>query len=121
MRKDAIQICKAACAAVIFALVYALLFALVINIFGIGASAVKTVNQVFKILSIIFGGLIFLRGERGLIKGAAFGAAAYLLTYFLFCAIAGAISFGWMTIAELLIGAAAGAITGAIAVNLKKE
>lgn len=121
MLRDAVQISKAACASVVFALIYALLFALAIQLFGIPTGAVKPVNQVFKVLSIIFGGLIFLRGEHGLIKGAVFGISAYIQTYMLFCAIAGAFTFDWMTAAELLIGTVAGAVTGVIAVNLKKE
>lgn len=121
MLKSAVQIAKAACAAVIFSLVYALLFTLVIQLFSLPSSAIAPVNQVFKVIAIAFGGLLFIREDRGLVKGAVYGVCADVLTFLLFSAISGGFSVGWIFIIELLIAAVVGAVTGIIAVNLKKQ
>ena len=120
MFKDILQISKAVCAAIIFCLVYSLIFAGLLSLFSIPSTAIKPVNQVAKILSIVFGGMLFIRGERGLVKGAALGVLSILQAWLLFATIAGDFSANWTLLLEVLIGAFAGAITGIIAVNVKK-
>lgn len=121
MRGHIFQILKAVLAAIIFSLVFVLVFTVIIQLFSLPAGVIKPVNQVFKILSVIFGGLLFIRGEKGLLKGAVYGVVAVLVTYLLYGAISLSLAFSWKTAAELLIGGAAGAITGVIAVNLKSK
>ena len=120
MQKFVFQILKAALAAIIISLVLSLIFTLIIQLFSLPTGAVKPVNQVFKILSIVAGGLIFIRGEKGLLKGAIYGLVAVICTYFLYSIIAGSLSFSWKFIIEILLGTVAGGITGVIAVNIKK-
>ena len=83
MFKDILQISKAVCAAIIFCLVYSLIFAGLLTLFSIPSTAIKPVNQVAKILSIVFGGMLFIRGERGLVKGAALGVLSILQAWLL--------------------------------------
>lgn len=92
-----------------------------IQLFCLPMTAVKPVNQVFKILSVAAGGLIFLRGEKGLVKGVVYGVIAVVITYFLYALIAGSLTFSWTFALEVLLGGVAGAISGVIAVNLKKS
>ena len=121
MIKDIIlQVGKAACAAVVFTLLYTLIFAGIITLFGVPTSTIRITNQVFKVLSIAFGGLLFLRGERGLFKGVALGLSAVIQEWLLFSTIACSFDFGWTLLLELVIGAFAGGIVGIIAVNVKK-
>lgn len=120
MRKNIFQIVKASAAAVIFSLVFVLLFTLIIQLFSLPLDAVKPVNQVFKTLSIAAGGLIFIRGEKGLIKGVIYGLAAVLITYILYGLISGTLSISWKFPLEILLGVVAGGISGVIAVNIKK-
>lgn len=120
MKQNVLQIVKASCAAVVFALVYALIFTLIVQLFCLPSGAIKPTNQVFKILSIVFGGLLFIRNDKGLVKGAIVGVVSVLLNYFLFSAIAASITFSWLFLVELLLGAVAGAITGVLAVSLIK-
>ncbi|MDE6001585.1 MAG: TIGR04086 family membrane protein [Clostridia bacterium] len=120
MRKNIFQIVKAAAAAIILSLLLVLIFTLIIQLFSLPTGAVKPVNQVIKILSIIGGGLIFIRGDKGWLKGIIYGVAAVLITYLLYGLIAHSLSISWKFAIEILIGAAAGAITGIIAVNIKK-
>ncbi len=120
MIKDIVQISKATAAAVVAALVYSLLFAAVVTLFGLPSSVLMPVNQVFKIVCIALGGLLFIRGERGLFKGAVFGISAVVQTWLLFSTIACSFEIGWGLVLECVIGAFAGGITGIIAVNVKK-
>ena len=121
MRKDIFQIIKASAAAVIVSLVFVLIFTLIIQLFSIPLNAVKPVNQVFKILSIVVGGLIFIRGERGWLKGIIYGLVAVIVTYLLYGAISHSLSISWKFAIEILLGVVCGAITGIIAVNIKKN
>ena len=120
MRKSIFQIVKAAAAAVIISLAFVLIFTLIIQLFSLPLDAVKPVNQVFKIISIAAGGLIFIRGEKGLIKGAIYGLAAVLVTYLLYGLISGSLTVSWKFAIEILLGVVAGGISGIIAVNIKK-
>lgn len=120
MIKDMFQIGKATFASAIFVLAYSLIFAGIISLFGVPSPAIKPVNQIFKILSVVFGGLLFIRGERGLLKGVVFGISAVIQTWLLFSTIACSFSFGWTLLLEIIIGAFAGGIVGVIAVNARR-
>ena len=121
MRKNIFQIVKAAAAAIIISLVFVLVFTLIIQLFSLPTGAVKPVNQVFKIISVAAGGLIFIRGEKGLIKGVTYGLIAVIVTYLLYGAISHSLSISWKFAIEILLGIVAGGISGIIAVNLKKN
>ena len=121
MRKIAVlQVLKATCAAVVFSLAFALVFTLVIQVASLTSTVIKPVNQVFKIIAIAGGGLLFIRGDKGLLKGVIYGVCAVLITYLLFSLISGSFSISALFIVEIIIGAAAGGISGIIAVNIKK-
>lgn len=120
MRKNVFQVVKASAASVIISLLFVLVFTLIIQLFSLPAEAVKPVNQVFKILSIAAGGLLFIRGDKGLLKGAIFGLAAVIITYFLYALISQSLSISWKFAVEALLGVVAGGISGVIAVNIKK-
>lgn len=121
MRENVFQVLKATLAAVIFCLACVLIFSLIIQLFSLSTDAVKPVNQVFKTLSIAAGGILFIRGGRGLIKGAIYGVIAVLVTYVLFSLIASSFAVSWLFALEILLGAASGAISGIIGVNIKRR
>lgn len=121
MRTHIFQIAKAVLGAILISLAFVLIFTVIIQLFSVPATAIKPVNQVFKVLAIAGGGLLFIRGEKGLVKGLIHGVLSVILTFLLFGAIAGTLSCDWKFILELLIGAAAGAVTGVIAVNIKSK
>lgn len=120
MRTNVFQILKAVFAAVLFSLAFVLIFTVIIQLFSLPLTAVKPVNQVFKIIAIAGGGLIFIRGDKGLLKGAIHGVCSVVLTYLVFGLISMSFAVSWLFVIELLVGAAAGAISGIIAVNIKK-
>ncbi|MCI8368112.1 MAG: TIGR04086 family membrane protein [Clostridia bacterium] len=122
MRKDGIlQVVKATLAALIFSLVFVIIFTLIIQLASVKASVIKPVNQVFKIIAVAVGGLLFIRGEKGFLKGAIAGLASVLLSYVLFGIIGGSFAVNWTFALEIVLGSAAGIITGIIAVNVKKS
>lgn len=121
LKECSLQIAKATLAAILFSLVYVLIFTLVIQLAQLSANVIKPVNQVFKIIAIIIGGMLFIRGEKGYLKGAIAGLCTVILTYILFSVIGGSFSIAWTFVIEIIIGVAAGAVTGIIAVNVKKS
>ncbi len=121
MRENVFQVLKATLAAVIFCLACVLIFSLIIQLFSLPTDAVKPVNQVLKTLSIAAGGVLFIRGGRGLIKGAVYGVITVLVTYVLFSVIASSFAVTWLFALEILLGAASGAISGIIGVNIKRR
>ncbi len=121
MRENVIQITKAVLAAVIFSLVCVLVFSLLLELFSISVTAVKPVNQVLKIVAIALGGILFIRGGRGLVKGVIYGLIAITATYLLFSIISSSFSVTWLFALEMALGAVAGGISGIIGVNIKRR
>ena len=121
MRIHIFQVAKSVLASVLISLAFVLIFTVFIQLFNLSSGVIRPVNQVFKILAVVGGGLLFIRGDKGLIKGAIYGVLAIFLTFLIFGAIAGTISMTWKFAVELLIGGVAGAITGVLAVNMKRK
>lgn len=121
MRENVIQITKAVLAAVIFSLVCVLVFSLLLELFAISVTAVKPVNQALKIVAIALGGILFIRGGRGLVKGVIYGLIAITATYLLFSIISSSFSVTWLFALEMALGAVAGGISGIIGVNIKRR
>ncbi len=121
MFKDAaLQVLKATLAAIVFSLVFVLVFTLIIHLASLSANVIMPVNQVFKTIAVATGCLLFIKGEKGYLKGAVAGLFSIVLSYLLFSAIGGSFSIKWTFALELLLGVASGAIAGIIAVTLKK-
>ena len=106
--------------AVIISIVGVLLFALVISGSSLSNSVVKAVNQFIKILAVFLGCVFSLKGRQGAIKGGLVGIFATVLTYLLFALIAGETVQISKIIVDLALLFVVGAISGAIAVNLRK-
>ena len=92
MRKTIFQIIKASAAAIVISLLFVLIFTLIIQLFSLPTTAVKPVN----------------------------GLIAVLATYLLYGLISRSLSVSWTFAIEIVLGIVAGAISGVIAVNIKK-
>ena len=112
--RAAAEVGKAVAVAAVVTLALVLVFALLIKLFSIGSSAIQPVNQVIKVLSIFLGCFFCLKPGKTAIKGVICGVCTVIVTYFLFAAIAGEISFGWGNLLDLVFGALAGGISGAV-------
>lgn len=119
MREHILQVVKATLAAIIFSLACVLAFSLFVQLFSLSSAVIKPVNQVLKTLCIAAGGILFIRGSGGIVKGAVYGAVAVLATYVLFSAMSGDFSVTGFFALEVLIGAVSGAVSGIIGVNIK--
>lgn len=114
------SVIKAFATAVVVSLAAVLAFALIVKITGLGETAIKTVNQFIKVISIFIGCFILLKNGAGLIKGAIVGAAYCVVLYLIFL-IAGGNSFSVAFWLDLLFCTAIGAVSGIITVNVRAK
>ncbi len=119
--RAAAEIGKSICVSAVFTLAAVLVFALFIKLFSIGSSVIMPVNQIIKMLAIFLGCFLCIRGSRPVLRGAASGVGVTIVTFFLFAIIAGELSFGWGNLLDLLFGAIAGGISGAVSALARKK
>lgn len=121
LKESLLQIAKATLFAIVFLLVYVLFFTLIIHLAQLPSAVIKPTNQVFKVIAIALGVLLFVRGTKGYAKGAISGVAIALLGYFVFAVIGGSFALSVTFLLEILISVIVGLIAGVAAVNLKKS
>ena len=113
-------IVKATLLALAVSLLSAVVFAVIIRAAPCGAGTIYTVNQAIKGVSLAVGVMVFVRGEKGWLKGGCIGLLFTALSYLAFSALGGDFSLSWLILTELVTAFFIGAIAGALAVNLKK-
>lgn len=114
---------KGSLIALSFSLIAILIFAFLLRIMTISDSAIKPINQVIKILSILVGVLVGLKKNRdmGLLRGLVIGCFYTIFAFVSFSILDGNFSFSISLINDLLFGSIAGAVCGVIAVNLRRK
>ena len=109
--------------AIIFGVMTAIIGALILSflagVFKFNQGVLRPVNQVLKTIAILLSCLLFLRGEKGFLKGAITGLFVALITA-LIASFFGNNFWNGLVI-DLLIFALVGAISGVIAVNIKTK
>ncbi|MBR2646515.1 MAG: TIGR04086 family membrane protein [Clostridia bacterium] len=111
---------KAVALALALSLIGAVIFAGILRAATLGNAVIYPVNQIIKVLSIVAGVTVFVRGEKGWLKGGAAALGFTALSYLAFSALGGDFSLSWLIFAELLWTAGAGVLSGMIAVNLRR-
>ena len=114
------QILKGAALALGFSLLAVIIFANILRFTPLPDKVIYPVNQTVKVVAILLGALLFVRGEKGFLKGGAIGLIFTALSYLAFSAIGGNFSLSWLIFAELALAIIAGVVGGAIAVNLRR-
>lgn len=115
------QIIKGAVVGVFCTTIGVLFFALIVKLTSLSETAIKSVNQFIKIISIFLGALSSIKENKGLVKGVFLGVLYSLLVSLLFKVIGGGYSNFLGFILELIFCTIIGAISGVISVNAKNR
>ena len=118
---DFFQIIKGVALSLAFSFLAAVVFATVLRFTPLPDQVIYPINQTLKVLAVCIGTLAFVRGEKGFLKGGAIGVLFTALSYLAFSAIGGNFSLSWLIVCELLIALLSGVLSGAIAVNLRRN
>lgn len=97
------------------------LLALLVVKFGLGDGALTVCNQAIKVASIVAGAYVAVGrgGTRGFVLGAATGLLYMIFSYALYCALGGEGVSAMLLTGEFAMGAAIGALSGALVANLR--
>lgn len=115
------SVIKGVLTSVAFSFLATVLFAGILRSFTLPDKIIYPVNQVIKLVSIALGTLVYVKGEKGWLKGGGIGLAFTAFTYLLFSAVGGDFSLSWMIFVELFLAVSVGALCGMISVNVKKD
>ena len=107
--------------ALVVALLATVIFATVLQAAPLPDSVIYPVNQIIKGVAIALGSVLFVRGEKGWLKGGAVGLLFTALSYLGFSALGGDFSMSWLILLELAIALITGALGGALGVNLQQR
>ena len=112
-------IVKAVLLSLAVSLLSAIVFAVILRSTSMDEKVIYPVNQTVKIIAVCLGTLVFVRGEKGFIKGGGIALVFTALSYLAFSALGGDFSLSWLIFAELGVALFAGVVSGAVAVNMR--
>ena len=108
---------------VAFSLVCILIFAFIIKFTSISENYIQPVNQVIKILSILFA--CFIIGKKvkkqGIFVGLLTGILYTILAFLIFSILDGQFSFGVNVLNDITFGSIIGMISGILCINLRNK
>ena len=116
----AFAVVKAVLFSLSFSFLACVVFAVILRSTPLEESVVYAVNQVLKGISIVLGTAVFVRGEKGWLKGGGVGLLFTALSYLTFSALGGDFSLSWLIVVELVAAVTMGGISGILAVNWKR-
>lgn len=115
------DIFKAVLFALVVSIVCVLIYAIVVKFLMVSDTAILIGNTVIKLVSILLGTfLAFRRAENGVIKGAVVGVLYAVVSHFVFSALSGSKLFAGLDLLGFVFCMVVGAISGIIAVNVRK-
>lgn len=114
------MIVKGAALALGLSILFAVIFACILRAGNLSDSVIYPVNQVLKGIAIAVSALVFVRGDKGWLKGGAVGLLFTALSYLAFSSLGNDFSLSWLILLELVIAFVTGALGGILAVNRKK-
>ncbi len=112
---------KGVAIALAISLLAAMVFAVILRFTTLPDRAVYPVNQTLKAVALCVGVLLSVRGERGFLQGIVIGVLYTVLSYVLFSALCGDFSLSFWILVEGLSAVLLGAVSGALAVNLREK
>lgn len=126
MRKETIYgngyfcVIKGVLLALALSLLFSVIFAVFLQNSSLNDGGVYAITQAIKGISLAIGAFVFIRGEKGWLKGGATGLLFTALSYLAFSALGGDWSLSWLIIVELVTAFAVGMLSGILAVNLRR-
>lgn len=115
------SVIKGVLTALIITLVGVLIFGFILKITGLSSIVIKSVNQFIKVISIFLSCSFCVRGQFGLVKGGIIGVISSVLTLLLFSLFGVGENVMQNFFVELIFALVVGALSGIIAVNVKKR
>lgn len=107
--------------AILLSFAVVLIFAVFVKFLSVPESVIIPVNTGIKTFCILVGILVGIKEKQsGLVMGLIIGVSYILLSYLIFALLAGGFGNATLTIFDVLLGVAAGIISGVIKVNIKK-
>ena len=121
--KDSIfDVIRTTLIATILSLLFVLIFSLILNFVGMGSGVITGVNQGIKILAILLASFAGIKNPKnGILKGALSGLLFTLFSILIFSIISKKLNINALNLIDVAFGIVAGAISGILAVNLKKK
>lgn len=114
------EVFKSVLISIVFTVVLTLIFTLIVYLCNLPNGCVKIVNQFIKFISLFLGVFISVSTCKGLLKGGVSGVISSILVLFLF-ALIGKVSLTFLSVLlESVFSLVVGAISGIIAVTIKK-
>ena len=116
---EALSFAKGLAVATIMSLGLVLLFAFCLKWFDLADSFIVPVNLAIKGLCVVVGSIITIKKDtnKGLVKGASFGAIYIALAYVVFSILSGGFSLSIATFLDLVFATTLGGIVGVVKVN----
>ena len=115
-----LSIVKAAVLALAVSFLATVILAVILRITAMPHKAVYSITQTLKVIFVLLASLLFIRGEKGWLKGGAVGLIFTALSYLTFSAVGGDFSLSWLALVELALAVFAGVVGGVIGVNLRR-
>ncbi len=120
IKQSIFNILKGVLFSLIISIALVLILAVIAKYTDISDKTISIINQIIKVIALLFGILIGVKNQKGgLIIGAIVGLLYTLITFAIFSAISGKLTFDKITVFDFLISIAVGAISGILTVNLK--
>ncbi len=110
---------KGAAFALVLSFLSAVVFAVILHCCQVNAKLVYPIAQTLKAVCLCLGAVVFVRGEKGWLKGMGVGLVFTALSYLAFSSLGGDFSLSWLIFLELALSLAVGALGGIVGVNLK--
>ncbi|MBQ7912580.1 MAG: TIGR04086 family membrane protein [Clostridia bacterium] len=114
------SIVKAAVLALAVSFLSTVVLAAILRITTMPHKAIYPITQTLKVIFVLLASLLFIRGEKGWLKGGAVGLIFTALSYLTFSAVGGDFSLSWLVLVEVGLALFAGALGGVIGVNLRR-
>lgn len=119
-KQSILNIIRGTLFSLLFSVIGVLILTIVAKYTEIADKPIMIINQVIKVVALLFGIFLGFRGEKGgFFVGLIVGLLYTLLSFLIFSLLSGGLDFTSITLYDFLLGIACGVISGILTVNLK--